>query len=152
MAKTIKAYKGFNKDLKCRDFQYEVGKEYEMDNDIQLCKRGFHACESPFDVLDFYGMYDAEGRENRFAEVEMSGTINKDDDGNSTKICSSKIKIKAEIGFKGLINAGIEWIKEVTKAGKAYSYCGKKRSIRTNNGHPRVKVTDDACGFYEEEK
>ena len=50
----IIAYKGFDKDLKCRDFQYEVGKEYEMSGDIHCCENGFHACESPLEVLDHY--------------------------------------------------------------------------------------------------
>ena len=103
--KTIKAYKGFNPDMTCRGFQYEVGKEYENEGHVELCESGFHACENPFDVLDFYGDID-----NRFCEVEQSGETISDD----KKTVSSKIKIKAEIGFTGLFKAGIEWIKEVT--------------------------------------
>lgn len=53
--KTIKAYKGFNPDMTCRGFKYEVGKEYEHEGHVELCESGFHACENPFDVLDFYG-------------------------------------------------------------------------------------------------
>lgn len=62
----MKSYKGFDKKLKCRDFQYEIGKEYEMDGEIKVCSRGFHACESPFDVFDHYTMIDS-----RFCEVEQ---------------------------------------------------------------------------------
>lgn len=107
----IIAYKGFNKDFKCRDFQYEVGKTYEMDGNIKCCGRGFHACESPMDVFDYYDMLTS-----RFAEVEQSGEIDKVD--NSTKICSSRIKIKAELKLADIINLGVEWLKEITAPSK----------------------------------
>ena len=107
----IIAYKGFDKDFKCRDFQYEVGKTYEMDGNIKCCGRGFHACESPMDVFDYYDMLTS-----RFAEVEQSGEIDKVD--NSTKICSSRIKIKAELKLADIINLGVEWLKEITAPSK----------------------------------
>ena len=107
----IKSYKGFDKNLKCRDFQYEIGKEYEMDGEIKVCNRGFHACESPFDVFDHYTMIDS-----RFCEVEQDGNISKKDRG--TKICSSKIKIKAELKLADMINLGVEWLKEITSPEK----------------------------------
>ena len=105
MEEKIIAYKGFNKDLTCRGFQYEISKEYE-EKEVSVCERGFHACENPFDVLDFYG----DVLNHRFCKVEQSGTIKKDD----KKQASSKIKVVAEIGFTGLFKAGIEWIEEVT--------------------------------------
>ena len=105
MEEKVIAYKGFNKDLTGRCFQYEIGKEYE-EKEVSVCERGFHACENPFDVLDFYG----DVLDNRFCKVEQSGTIKKDD----KKQASSKIKVVAEIGFTGLFKAGIEWIEEVT--------------------------------------
>ena len=111
----IIAYKGFDKDLKCRDFQYEVGKEYQMDGEIKCCKRGFHACESPFEVWDHYDMINS-----RFAEVEQSGTIDRED--TSTKICSSHIKIKAELKLADIINLGVEWLKDVTSPSKIKTY------------------------------
>ena len=104
----IKAYKGFDENLCCRGFQYEIGKEYVQEGEIECCSRGFHACTNPFDVLDYYK---ADGK-NRFCEVEQSGTIKSDN--QSTKQASSKIKIKAEIGLAGLFKAGVEWIKETT--------------------------------------
>ena len=64
----IKSYKGFDENFRCRDFQYEVGKEYEIKGEIKCCKRGFHACESPMEVFDYYDMLNS-----RFAEVEQSG-------------------------------------------------------------------------------
>ena len=105
MEEKVTAYKGFNEDLTCRCFQYEIGKEYE-EKEVSVCERGFHACENPFDVLDFYG----DVLDNRFCKVEQSGTIKKDD----KKQASSKIKVVEEIGFTGLFKAGIEWIEEVT--------------------------------------
>ena len=116
----IKSYKGFDKNLKCRDFQYEIGKEYEMDGEIRVCKRGFHACESPFEVFDHYSMIGS-----RFCEVEQDGNISKEDRG--TKICSSKIKIKAELKLADMINLGVEWLKEITSPEKI------KTSIKDNS-------------------
>lgn len=105
MKEKVIAYKGFNKDLTCRGFQYEVGKEY-TEEEVSICNRGFHACENPFDVLNFYG----DVLNNRFCVVEQSGQIKKD----NNKQVSSKIKVVAEIGFVGLFKAGVEWIKEIT--------------------------------------
>ena len=107
----IIAYKGFDKDFKCRGFQYEVGKTYEMDGNIACCNRGFHACESPMKAFDYYDMLTS-----RFAEVEQSGKIDKE--AVSTKTCSSRIKIKAELKLADIINLGVEWLKEITSPSK----------------------------------
>ena len=111
--KTITTYKGFDKDLKCRGFQYEVGKEYELPKgeSVSVCSNGFHACESPLEVLDYYFM-DGHANLLRFCVVEQSGEFSKE--VNSTKVASSKIKIKKEITFADLINSGVEWLKEKT--------------------------------------
>ena len=103
----MKTYKGFDKDLKCRDFQFEIGKEYEVDGDISVCKNGFHACAAPLDVFDYYSPVDS-----RYCEVEQSGQL---DTGDGSKIASKKIKIGAEIGIKGLVDAHIEFIREKTE-------------------------------------
>ena len=108
MGKTF--YKGFDKDLKCRGFQYEVGGKFETDEKAKCCNSGFLACENPFDVLDFYPIVDDKGKENRFCEVEGGG----DTDTDGKKTCFSNIKIKAEIGFKGLLSAFLEFVKEST--------------------------------------
>ena len=104
MSETIVAYKGFDKDLKCRGFQYEVGKEYE-EPDAKACEKGFHACEMPLDVLSYY----EPGKQSRYCVVEQSGVISKHDD--DSKVASSKIKIGAEIGIPGLVKAQIEYVK-----------------------------------------
>ena len=106
--KKITAYKGFDENLCCRGFQYEIGKEYEQEGEIECCRSGFHACTNPFDVLNYYN---ANGK-NRFCKVEQMGIVKTD--GDDTKQSSSKIKIKAEIGMTGLFKAGVEWIKEKT--------------------------------------
>ena len=100
----ITAYKGFNKDMKCRNFQYEIGKEYEMDGDVEVCERGFHACENPLDVLDFYNDFLTD----RYCIVEQYGDIDESSDKN--KIASSNIRIKEEIGWDGLLSRGVEWM------------------------------------------
>ena len=106
----ITSYKGFHEDLKCHDFQYEVGKEYLMEDDIiEPCIRGFHTCEKPLDVLWFYGNI----FKDRYCTVEQYGNIKK-----SYKDCfktvSSKINIKEEIGLDGIFNSAIEWVKNET--------------------------------------
>ena len=109
----IKAFKAFDKDFKCRDFQYEVGKECE-ESDIKVCSKGFHACENPFDVLDHYPLIDNDGNASRFAEVEQSGDIERD----SNKVCSSRIKVKAELSLGQFVKACVEWIREATSPAK----------------------------------
>ncbi len=106
----MKMYKGFDKDLKCRGFQYEVGKEYEHNGEVKVCKGGFHCCENPFDVLEYYPLIDDEGNFNRFCEVEGGGKV----DAEGNKKCFEKLTIKAEIGIKCLISAMVEFIKEKT--------------------------------------
>lgn len=105
--KKIIAYKGFDENLCCRGFQYEIGKEYEQEGEIECFVNGFHACTNPFDVLRYY---DANGK-NRFCVVEQSGTIKNAADTNRA---SSKIKILAEIGMAGIFKAGVEWITKKT--------------------------------------
>ena len=106
MGEVLKTYKGFDKNLRCRDFQYEVGKEYEEPVAL-ACNRGFHACERPFDVFAYYPPVSS-----RFCEVEQSGEMSRDTD--DTKVASTKIKIGAEIGIPGLVKAQIEWVKAHT--------------------------------------
>ena len=129
MEKKIKGYKGFGKDLKCRDYQYEVGKDYEHNRGVSCCKSGFHFCENPMDVLVYYNPADS-----RYCEVEGSGTIDKDD----TKVAVSKLHISAEIGLKGLIEAGVKFILDkVNWKDNKESNTGDK-SAATNTGNYSV--------------
>ena len=126
--KVIKSYKGFDKDMQCRGFQYEVGKEYDMDGEIKCCNRGFHACKSPLEVWDYYDMLNS-----RFAEVEQSGKI--DEEEKSTKVCSSHIKIKAELKLADIINIGVEWLKDITSPSKV-----KTDGVLNDNGDRKKQI------------
>ncbi|MBA7489022.1 MAG: hypothetical protein HG422_08370 [Prevotella sp.] len=99
----IIAYKGFDKDLKCHDMQYEVGKTYKTDGDIKCCDSGFHAYENPLDVFGYYAPADS-----RYCKVEQSGTLSKGAD--DSKVISSKLRVQCEIGLKGIIEAGVKFI------------------------------------------
>ena len=108
MGESIKTYKGFNKNMTCRGFQYEEGKEYEEEI-VEVCDHGFHACEYPLDCLGYYSP-----SESVYHEVEQSGEIQKHSE--DTKVASTKIKIGAEISIAGLVKAAIEYtVKRVKK-------------------------------------
>ena len=126
--KKIKTYKGFDKDLKCRGYQYEVGKEYEHKGFVKCCNSGFHACENPLEVLEYYGPANS-----RYFEVEQSGELQKDDDGS--KVASSKISIKCEIGLRGLIDAGVKFILEKADFKNAKKSNTGDYSAATNTGY-----------------
>ncbi len=126
--KVIKSYKGFDKNMQCRGFQYEVGKEYEMDGEIKCCNRGFHACKYPLEVWDYYDMLNS-----RFAEVEQSGKI--DEEEKSTKVCSSHIKIKAELKLADIINIGVEWLKDITSPSEV-----KEDGALSDNGDRKKQI------------
>lgn len=127
----IKGYKGFNKNLQCRDFQYKINGEYEEKGNIKTCSNGFHFCEEPFDVFSYYPPCSEDG-ENRYCEVEGSGNIDRDND--DSKIASSKIKIKAEIGLNGIIKAGINFILEKNDWNNNSATNTGYRSVATNTG------------------
>ena len=122
----MKTYKGFNKDMTCRGFKYEVGKEYEEEK-AKACDCGFHACEYPLDCFAYYSP-----NESIFHEVEQSGEISKHED--DTKVASTKIKIGARLTIAGLVKAAIEYTMERIKpeaksdeyygASSATGYCG----------------------------
>ena len=108
----MKCFKGFEKDLKRRDFQYEEGKEFHAEK-ADCCNDGFHACEYPLDCFAYY-----DPAHNVFHEVELSGEMDKD--GNDTKVCATDIKIGARISIAGLVKAAIEFtMSKVNKEGKS---------------------------------
>jgi hypothetical protein len=103
----MKAYKGFDKDMKCRGFQFEQGKTYE-EEEADLCEKGFHACENPLDVLSYYSLLTDGAENNRFAEVDLEATDETHSD--DTKRVGKKIKIRAELTLKGLITAAVDFV------------------------------------------
>ena len=125
----IRAYKGFDKSLCCRGFQYEVGKKYEHQGEVKACQSGFHACENPFDVFGYYPPGSADGPA-RYCEVEQSGKIDKTED----KTCSSRLRIRAEIGLNGLVNAGVKFILDRVKKEDKATNTGYQ-SAATNTGY-----------------
>ncbi len=128
MTKEIVTFKGFNKDLKCRDFQFEIGKTFHHDGKVEACVSGFHACECPFDVFSYYSPADS-----RFAETISFGITDREEDGD-TKIASASITIKAELTLPQFIQRGIEWIwSKIDKSLEQQIMCGN-RSSATNTG------------------
>ena len=100
---SIIGFKGFDKDLKCRGFQYEIGKYYEQEGEAKCCNRGFHFCENPFDVFRHYSPSDS-----RYCEVEGGGSVDKSK--ADSKVATSHIHISSEIGLNGLIDEGVKYI------------------------------------------
>ena len=122
----MKCYKGFDKDLKCRDFQYEIGKEYKEER-AEICDSGFHACENPLDVFGYYAPADS-----RYCEVELDANDQKSVD---SKRVGKKISIKAEIGIAGIIKAGVEYIKDQVNWDDDKKSNTGNRSAATNTGN-----------------
>ncbi|MDM3533605.1 hypothetical protein OHN11_09805 [Serratia marcescens] len=105
MSKTeITTYKGFNQDLTCRGFQFEMGKTFEHKGKVEACSGGFHSCEYPLDCFSYY-----PPAESRYAETIATGEVSREDGGDS-KIASATITIKAEISMHQMVTRAIEWI------------------------------------------
>ena len=123
----MKAYKGFNKDLKCRDFQYEEGKEYEHDGAVKCCEGGFHACEHPLDCFNYYAPADSV-----YHEVELGGEIDKEGK-EDTKVSAQRIKIGARLNIAGLVKAAVDFTFERAKKVKG-SHVRKDQGAASSTG------------------
>ncbi|EAT7271635.1 hypothetical protein FXH28_07805 [Salmonella enterica] len=129
MTKEIVTFKGFNKDLKCRGFQFAIGETFHHDGKVEACGSGFHACECPFDVFSYY-----PPAESRYAETISFG-ITDSEEGGDTKIASSSITIKDELTLPQFIQRGIEWIwSKIDKSLEQQIMCGSW-SAATNTGY-----------------
>lgn len=128
MTKEIVTLKGFNKDLKCRGFQFAIGETFHHDGKVEACGSGFHACECPFDVFSYY-----PPAESRYAETISFG-ITDSEEGGDTKIASSSITIKDELTLPQFIQRGIEWIwSKIDKSLEQQIMTGNQ-SAATNTG------------------
>ena len=123
----IIAYKGFNADLTCRDFQFQIGETYTHEGKVEACASGFHACENPMDVFNYYNPT------SRFAIVECSGEISKESGGDSKIACGS-IHIKAEIGLPTLISKAVDLMLSKIKWDTAKESGTGDYSAATNTG------------------
>lgn len=142
----ILSYKGFDKDLKCRGFQYEIGKAYEHKGTVKACNSGFHACEFPLDVFSFYRVGDS-----RYAIVEQSGDF--DRDVKNSKIASNKLTVKAEISIAVLVKAAVEWTKKATTAtsgDSANSATSGKHAVAASLGNGAAKAGQTGAIFLVE--
>ena len=134
----ITAYKGFNTDLTCRDFQFQIGETYTHDGKVEACASGFHACENPLDVFNYYNPT------SRFAIVECSGEINKESNGDSKIACGS-IHIKSEIGLPTLISKAVDLILSKIKWDTAKESNTGDYSAATNTGDQSAATN---TGYY----
>ena len=123
----MKAYKGFDKELKCRDFQYSIGGIYK-EPEAELCGCGFHACENPLDVFHYY-----PPATSRYCEVEMDEVS--PELRNDSKRCSKKIRIGVEIGIKGIVEAGVKFIMDKIDWANAKETNTGYQSAATNTGY-----------------
>ena len=131
----MKAYKGFDKNMKCNDFQYEEGKTYEHDGEVKVCQSGFHACTNPLDVLVYYPAYD----DSIYREVECEGDIQTH--SGDSKIACSQITVGAEIGLMNLIKLGVKSIFERVKKEKPKQYASGDRSAAATSGNRSTAAT-----------
>ena len=115
----IKSIKGFNRDLTCNGYQFEIGKTFEHEGEVQVCQRGFHACKVEAHPLEVFGYY-APGT-SRYFDVVQSGPFDSTDD---VKICSAKITIGLELSISELTRRAIEWVFSRAKPEKGSSATG----------------------------
>ena len=129
------AYKGTDKDMKCRGFQFELGKEY-VEEEAKLCEKGFHGCEYPLDV---FAHYDPAG--SRFFVADLDGVTDERESGD-TKLVGTKIKLRAEIGIAGIVKAAVEYIKEKAESSKNQT---GYYSAATNTGYCSAATNTGDC-------
>ena len=131
----MKCYKGFDKDLKCRDHQYEVGKSYE-EPEAKLCEKGYHACEYPLDVFNYYAPADS-----RYCEVELDGVD--DTTSDDSKKCGTKIAIKAEIGIAGIVKAAVDFTMNKINDSKINTNTGYQSAATSTGDQSAATNTGD---------
>ena len=124
----MKAYKGFNRDMTCRGFQFEEGKTYEHEGDVQLCESGFHACEDPMDCLRYY-----DPCTSVYHEVDLDGVSDKRKE--DTKVVGKKIRIGARMSVEDIVKASIDYVFASYKDAKDGDYASGDWSRQAASGH-----------------
>ena len=132
----MKAYKGFNKDMTCRGFQYKEGGEYETDR-AEVCESGFHACGNPLDCFAYYHPVDG----SIFHEVELGGDIQRGDD--DTKYAATKIKIGARVTLAGMIKTGLDFVFAKVKKSKTPATTGNLSTAATSGNLSTAATSGD---------
>ena len=124
-AEFVTAYKGFDKNFQCREYQFEVGKTYLHKGPVKACESGFHSCENPLDVLNYYPLVSDDGHPNRFAAVKASGSISRHK--NDSKIASASLTVESELQLPEFISNAVKWIRNActTKELAASGYSSK---------------------------
>lgn len=144
----MKVYKATDKDMKCRGFQYELGKTAEVEGDIELCKNGLHACEMPLDVLGYY----APGGGSRYFEAELEDASS-EKYSNDTKRVGKKLTLSAEIGIPGLVKAQVEYVKAQCDFDDAINKADAENKNHATGESGAASATGKGCvamttGFY----
>ena len=138
----MKVYKATDKDMKCRGFQYTLGKTAEVDGDIELCERGLHACEMPLDVLGYY----VPGDGSRYFEAELDEVSNKKSD--DTKRVGKKLTLSAEIGIPGLVKAQVEYVKAQCDFDNAIKKADAEKKNHATGWSGAASATGDRGAAY----
>jgi hypothetical protein len=139
--KTLIAYKAFDKDLKCRGFQYEIGKTYEHSGKVIACESGFHAVENPLDMWSYYPL-----TESRFCTVELSGELSRH--SGDSKIASGRITVKAEIGLPQIITDAVHFLMGLCKdvkpgEGAVQSASGYSSKLAASGDYSQLAASGD---------
>ena len=123
----VKGVKGFDKEMKCRGFQFEAGKEFTHTGPVAACSSGFHYCENPMDVWGYY-----PPNESKYAEVEGSGALSKHD--GDSKVACSTLKIGAEVSLSAMIQGAVKFVFEKTKVSKDTIACTGYKAHAASTG------------------
>ena len=134
----MKVYKATDKDMKCRGFQYELGKTAEAEGDIELCEKGLHACEMPLDVLGYY----APGDGSRYFEAELED-VSDEKRSYDTKRVGKKLTLNAEIGIPGLVKAQVEYVKAQCDFDNAIKKANAKKNSHATGERGAASATGE---------
>ena len=151
-AEVITAFKGFDKNLQCRGYQFEIGKTHTHEGEVEACSSGFHSCENPLDVLNYYPLISDDGSLNRFASVKASGTISRHDE--DSKIASASLLVEVELKLPEFISAAVNWIKAACTTEETAA-SGHSSKLAASGNYSKLAASGDysklaASGHYSQ--